>query len=126
MRYFEITTTDKAKLNAYSDAFHDLYIDKGPDAPLDWSEVHRLLSLAADGLGPKAHEFLSECSPLNPARPTDLDDVALSFPDTACEQVRSAAALVYSYRRPEDVNLEDLDAAFALLAGGDIGHAPDP
>ena len=126
MQIFEITNTDNAKLEAFANAFHRVYLDKGPDAELDLNAVQAVLHLAVEGLGLGARAFLATMSPLNPARPADLDSVSIVYPDDACEKVKSAAALVFSYRHPESVVASELDDAYSALAATDFGHVPSP
>nr|WP_250808469.1 hypothetical protein [Neorhizobium tomejilense] len=126
MRQYTITDTDPALLEAFEAAFHALYADKGPEASLDKDDMRHVLDLAVEGLGKPARDFLAHVSSPDVVHPVGLNTVKLSYPDDACEKVRSAAALVFSYRDPDTVSASEVDDAYAALAATDFGHSPSP
>ncbi|MBY3157329.1 hypothetical protein HFO56_33940 [Rhizobium laguerreae] len=126
MTIFAIQTADTGKLKAFADAFHRVYRDKGPDASLDPNEVRAVLGLAVEALGQPARDFLSLVDPKNPLRPANPDEVEITCPADAGEEIKAAAALVYCYRHPSRIEPSELDDAYSALAGADVEHSPSP
>ncbi|MCS4088457.1 hypothetical protein [Rhizobium sp. BK176] len=126
MTNFAIQTADTGKLKAFADAFHRVYRDKGPDASLDLNEVRHVLDLAVDALGQPARDFLVLVDLKNPLRPADPDDIEITCDPDACEEIKAAAALLYCYRNPDQIEASELDDAYSTLAGSDMEHSPSP
>jgi hypothetical protein len=126
MANFAIQTADTGKLKAFADAFHRAYRDKGPDASIDMDEVKAALALAVDALGQPARDFLALVDPKNPLRSVDPDDIEITCDQNSCDEIKAAAALLYCYRHPDQIDASELDDAYSTLAGSDMEHSPSP
>lgn len=126
MTEFAIHDADPTKLGVFASAFHSLYADKGPDVALDRSEVRKVAELAVDALGQPAREFMALVDPTNPLRPADLDDLQITYPPSAGDELKAAVALVYCYRHPDQIEVSELDEAYSTLASSDMEHSPSP
>lgn len=126
MTEFAIHDADPTKLGEFASAFHNLYAGKGPDAALDRNEVKKVADLAVDALGQTAREFMALVDPANPLRPSDLDDLQITYPPEAGDEVKAAVALVYCYRHPHQIEVSELDDAYSALASSDMEHSPSP
>lgn len=126
MADFSIHDADTGKLEAFAQAFHRLYRDKGPDASLDEDQLKTVLALAVDALGQPARDFLALVDPLNPLRPGDPDEVEITCPACSSDEIKAAVALVSCYRHPDDIGFPELDGAYSTLASNDIEHSPSP
>jgi hypothetical protein len=126
MTNFTIQTADTGKLKAFAEAFHRVYRDKGPDASIDMDEIKAVLALAVDAIGQPARDFLSLVDQENPLRPADPDDIEITCDPDACEEIKAAAALLYCYRHPDQIEASELDDAYSTLAGSDMEHSPSP
>ncbi|MDW9481792.1 hypothetical protein GOB57_24395 [Sinorhizobium meliloti] len=126
MTEFAIQDADAAKLEVFASAFHRLYAGKGPDAALNRNSARKVADLAVDALGQPARDFMAMVDPLNPLRPKDPDDLRITYPAEAGDEIKAAVALVYCYRHPEQIDVSELDDAYSMLASSDMENSPSP
>jgi hypothetical protein len=110
-------------LEAFAQAFHGLYAEKGPDDPFDPAAVRSVVELAIDGLGPAARRLAESNSTLRPeAKPAEY----IVCPASASCTVRSAVLMVFGHRDPFGIAANEIDDAYATLAGAVLGRCPSP
>jgi hypothetical protein len=126
MTEFAVNAVDPAGLADFAAKFRYAYRDKDPSESLDWNEIQEALAAAVHALGEPARAFMAVVDPCNADRPADPDVLVITYPSDASSLIRAAAALLYAYRTPDAVDLDDVDFAYAALAGDDLGHAPSP
>lgn len=114
-------TIDEAALEAYSKLLREAY-DNGEsnNATMDWNDVQAALDKAIEAFGADAEAFKA-------AADAGFDDEPLlSTPADISGEARSAAQLIFAYRYPESVDIEDVDQAFDTLLQTEVERGVKP
>lgn len=119
--YFVGETIDHKALCEFSVLLRTAYDNaKINNATLDWNDVSVALQKAVEAFGEDGQSYIAAANDGFDVEP------ALTYPVDASWDVRAAATLLFAYRYPEDVDLEDVDSAWEILLQSDVERGMKP
>jgi hypothetical protein len=87
---------------------------------MDWNDVQAALDRAVEAFGDDGAAFIAA------ANAGFDDEPRLGFTANLSPEERAAAQLLFAYRYPEDVAMEDVDASWDILLQADVERGVKP